>query len=95
MKTCCCFRCVELMRAGLSPTKAAERTVLSAHETILRHGGTPHSIALVCMNEKGETGAAANHRGFFYSCAAEGKEPAVYEVTPVIDKDAAGETVTK
>ena len=88
MKTCCSFRCVELMRAGMTPQQAAERVVLTAHETILRHGGKPDCIALVCMDANGAFGAASNHRDFFYSAAAEGIEPMVREASMVIDKDA-------
>ncbi len=87
MRTCCSFRAVELMRAGLSPKDAAERVVLSAHEAIARRGGEPHSIALVCMNAAGEVGGAANHKGFAYACAREGEAAAIVEVAPIIDKD--------
>jgi len=88
MRTCCCFRAVELMRMGMHPQKAAEEVVRSAHETILRHGGNPDCIALVCMNAKAEYGGAANHQGFSYAVAAEGVEPQIVPVTPIIDKDA-------
>ena len=88
MRTCCSFRCVELMRAGLSPKEAVENVVRNAHETIVRHGGKPDCIALVCMNAKGEVAAACNHRNFFYAYANSETEPTVVEVVPVIDKDA-------
>jgi len=88
MRTCCSFRCVELMRQGMNPKEAAEQVVLSAHESILRHGGKPDCIALVCMNARGEHGAACNHREFFYAHACEGGAITVEEVPPVIDKDA-------
>lgn len=88
MRTCCSFRCVELMRAGMSPRGAAEKVVLTAHESIIRHGGKPDCIALVCMNAKGEHGAACNHRDFYYAYAYDGGAVTVAEVKPVIDKDA-------
>lgn len=87
MRTCCSFRAVDLMRAGMDPQKAAETVVLTAHETILRHGGKPDCIALVCMNAKGEYGGAANHQGFTYACGRENEAPHVVHVEPVIDKD--------
>jgi N4-(beta-N-acetylglucosaminyl)-L-asparaginase len=87
MRTCCSFRAVDLMRAGMSPQKAAETVVLTAHETILRHGGKPDCIALVCMNATGEYGGAANHQGFTYACGSENDAPHVVHVTPIIDKD--------
>ena len=88
MRTCCSFRTVDLMRAGLSPQQAVEKVVRTAHEAIIRHGGTPDCIALVCMNAKGEWGAACNHQGFTCAFANSGCEPTVLSVAPVIDKDA-------
>lgn len=88
MRTCCSMRAVELMRAGMHPNDAAEQVVRSAHEAIVRHGGKPDCIALVCLNAKGEYGGAANHQGFTYACAREGEEPKIVSVVPVIDKDA-------
>lgn len=87
MRTCCSYRCVELMRAGASPQEAAERVALTAHETIIRHGGKPDCIALVCMNAKGEFGGAANHKDFFYTGASEGRAPVVCEAKMAADKD--------
>lgn len=87
MRTCCSFRVVDLMRAGMSPQQAVDTVVLSAHEAIVRHGGTPDCIALVCMNAQGEYAAACNHQGFTYAFAREGVPPQVVEVTPIIDKD--------
>ena len=87
MRTCCSFRAVELMRMGMTPQEAAETVVLTAHETILRHGGKPDCIALVCMNAKGEYGGAANHKGFTYACGNSVDHPHVVHVEPVIDKD--------
>lgn len=88
MRTCCSFRAVDMMRAGMSPQKAAETVVLTAHETIRRHGGKPDCIALVCMNAAGEYGGAANHQGFTYACGRENDAPHIVHVVPIIDKDA-------
>ena len=88
MRTCCSFRVVELMRSGISPQQAVEQVVRSAHETILRHGGKPDCIALVCMNAEGAWGAACNHQDFTYAFASSHCPPTVAEVAPVIDKDA-------
>lgn len=87
MRTICSYRAVELMRAGISPTHAAETVVKTAHEAIRGRGGKPDCIALVCMNTKGECGGAANHKGFWYAYAREGVETRVVEVHPIIDKD--------
>jgi isoaspartyl peptidase/L-asparaginase-like protein (Ntn-hydrolase superfamily) len=91
MRTCCSFRAVDLMRAGMPAQKAAETVVLTAHQTILRHGGKPDCIALVCMDAKGGYGGAANHKGFTYACGKEGEAPCIVHVTPIIDKDETAE----
>ncbi len=89
MRTCCSFRCVSLMAAGMSPEEAVTTVVRTAHETIIRHGGKPDCIALVCMNAKGECAAACNHREFSYAYIQEGMNaPLVLEKEPVLDKDA-------
>lgn len=90
MRTCCSFRCVELMRAGMSPKQAVEQVVLLAHNTIVKHGGKPDNIAMVCMNADGETAAACNHQGFAYTYAREGCEPVLEEVVPVVDNQIEG-----
>jgi N4-(beta-N-acetylglucosaminyl)-L-asparaginase len=90
MRTCCSFRCVEMMRAGMSPQEAAEYVVRTGHESIVSRGYASDCIAVVCMNNKGEVGAAANHKGFYYAYANENTEPTVVEVIPVIDKDEGG-----
>ncbi|MBR5312448.1 MAG: N(4)-(beta-N-acetylglucosaminyl)-L-asparaginase [Clostridia bacterium] len=89
MRTCCSYRCVSLMADGMSPAEAVAKVVRTAHETIVRHGGRPDCIALVCMNAKGECAAACNHREFSYVYVWEGMNaPLVIEKEPVIDKDA-------
>ena len=90
MRTCCCFRCVEFMRAGMSPKEAVEHVVVLAHNTIVKHGGKPDNIAMVCMNAEGEVGAACNHQGFAFTYAHEGCEPVLEEVVPVIDNQIEG-----
>ena len=88
MRTCCAFRCVQLMGMGFAPKTAVETVVRTAHETIRRHGEKPDCIALVCMNAKGECAGAANHKGFSYAVAdSTGKSEVVF-VDPILDKDA-------
>lgn len=85
MRTCCSYRTVLLMEQGMTPTQAAETVVLTATKAIQKGGYASDCIAIVCMNEKGEIGAASNHQGFSYACVQEGKNACVVEVTPVID----------
>ena len=85
MRTCCCFRVVSLMEAGLSPQEAVEKVVLDTTNIIQATGHYCDNIAIVCMNGKGEFGASCNHQDFTYTCAKENEETQVIEVQPVID----------
>ena len=87
MRTCCSFRAVDLMRGGMSAQEAVNTVVLTAHNTLRQCGLKPDCIALVCMDAKGNTAGACNHKGFAYACAREGEKPRVVAVAPVIDKD--------
>ena len=87
MRTCMSFRMVEMMRAGVSPQKAAETAVISACETMMKHGTRPKEMAVICMNAAGETGSACNHKDFAYVAAGDGAAPEIIGVEPIIDKD--------
>ena len=87
MRTCCSFRVVDLMRRGLSAQDAVNEVVLTAHNTLKQCGLKPDCIALVCMDARGNTAGACNHKGFVYACAREGEAPHLVEVEPIIDKD--------
>lgn len=90
MRTCLAFRTVDLMRRGMSPKEAAAEAILTAHNTMKRHGIDPDNIAVVCMDAEGNTGASCNHRGFYYSYAREGQPPVLEPVEPVIDNERYG-----
>ena len=89
MRTCCCFRVVSLMEAGLSPQEAVEKVVLDTTNIIQATGHYCDNIAIVCMNGKGEFGASCNHQDFTYTCVKENEETQVIEVQPVIDNGGA------
>ena len=88
MRTCCAYRLVELMRGGMHPMQAVENVVRTATEAIIHHGGKPDCIALVCMNTRGEYGAAANHKHFTYAVALPDGTMKTEPVTPVVDIEA-------
>lgn len=90
MRTCLAFRAVDLMRRGMSPQEAADEVIVTAHNTIKKHGINPDNIAIVVMNAEGVSAAACNHKGFFYSHAREGEEPVLEPVEPVIDNQVYG-----
>ena len=71
MKGCVCFLAVELMRSGMKPDDAAKEAVRRTHERLLKFKDNVGEIALICINKKGEAGAAANHEGFSYVIASD------------------------
>ena len=83
MRTCCCFRVVSLMEAGLTPQEAVEKAIADSTKIIQNTGYYCDNIAIVCMNAKGEVGASCNHVDFTYTHIREGIEPQVVEVQPV------------
>lgn len=85
MRTCCCFRVVSLMEAGLSPQEAVEKAIADSTKIIQGTGYYCDNIAIVCMNAKGEVGASCNHIDFTYTHIKEGCDPQVVEVQPVVD----------
>lgn len=85
MRTCCCHHAVVLMEMGLSPKEAADKAVLYATNAIIASGHRCDCIAIVCMNGKGEVGAACNHQGFTYAYAQENTAPVCVTVEPIID----------
>lgn len=90
MRTCLSFRAVEMMRQGKTPKEAAEAVILSAHNTIAKHGITPDNMAVICMDTAGRTGASCNHDGFYYSHGKQGEIPVLELVEPVIFNDVCG-----
>lgn len=85
MRTCCCFRVVSLMEAGLTPQEAVEKAIADSTKIIQNTGYYCDNIAIVCMNAKGEVGASCNHVDFTYTHIREGIEPQIVEVQPVLD----------
>lgn len=82
MKCCTCFYAVELMRKGYHPQKAAEEAVMNTHRRLAKSGNDVGNIAIVCADNNGNFGGAANHEGFDYAAASNSLSPAVYTVKP-------------
>lgn len=85
MKGLLSFRAVEYLRAGFHPMEAAEKTILEAHNRLIRAGRKPGNMAMICLDAQGRFGAACNHRHFAFAAASPGQAPELYEVRPVID----------
>jgi len=84
MKGCICFYAVQLMKEGYSPQEAAELAVKKIHDRLFEKNGKVGNIAIVCADNKGNFGGAANHEGFEYAAASDKTLPTIYKVKPVI-----------
>lgn len=65
------YRIVMAMEHGMTPQQAAEEAVLSFHKRLLATRGRADDISVVCMNTKGEVGAATNTDNFSFVTASE------------------------
>ena len=90
MKGCASYAAVELMRAGCTAQEAAEKAVARTHLRLARGGVNPGNIAIVCMDNKGHFGGAANHEGFMYAAASETTAPRLYELKPLVLRESSG-----
>ena len=78
MKGCISYEIVRLMKEGMTPQQAADTAVAKLHDELTRRRGKSGDLSVVCMNNKGEFGAATNIAGFSFSVVREGEEPQVY-----------------
>ena len=78
MKGCISYEIVRLMKEGMTPQRAADTAVSRLHDELTRRRGKAGDLSVVCMNNKGEFGAATNIAGFSFSVVREGEEPQVY-----------------
>lgn len=83
MKCCTSFYAVELIRQGYTPQKAAEEAVRRTHERLARGNAKVGNIAVVCADNRGNFGGAANHEDFEYAVVSEKLAPTVYKVQPI------------
>ena len=78
MKGCISYEIVRLMKEGMTPQQAADTAVSKLHDELTRRRGKAGDLSVVCMNNKGEFGAATNIAGFSFSVVRDGEEPQVY-----------------
>lgn len=83
MKCCTCFVAVELMRQGYNPQEAAEEAVRRTHNRLAKYLEKVGCIAVVCADNKGNLGAAANHEGFTFAAASDKMDPIALSVQPI------------
>ena len=90
MKGCASYAAVEFLRAGCTAQEAAEKAVAQTHLRLARGGVNPGNIAVICLDNKGSFGGAANHEGFMYAAASETCAPRLYEVKPLVLRASSG-----
>lgn len=78
MKGCISYEIVRLMKEGYHPQEAADKAVLDLHNELIKRRGKSGDLSVVCLNNKGEFGAATNIDGFSFVVATDSQEPTVY-----------------
>jgi isoaspartyl peptidase/L-asparaginase-like protein (Ntn-hydrolase superfamily) len=77
MKGCICFRAVELMGRGSPPDDAAREVVRRLHDRLADAQDRVRKIAVICLDNRGNYGAAANHGAFDFAVATSADEVTV------------------
>jgi isoaspartyl peptidase/L-asparaginase-like protein (Ntn-hydrolase superfamily) len=83
MKGCISFHAVELMRQGYTPQQAAEEAIKRLHNRLGKSGRKVGKMAIVCADNKGNFGGAANHDEFKYAACIDTMPPKLFEVKSV------------
>ncbi len=78
MKGCVSYEAVRLMEEGHSPQDAADIAVSKLCGRFAERHREIGDVSVVCLNNRGEFGAATNIGEFSFAAAAEGLPPAVY-----------------
>ena len=78
MKGSISYEIVRLMGEGYNPQEAAEIAVAKLNKKLINKRGKAGDISVICMNTKGQWGAATNIKGFSFVAATEDQEPTVY-----------------
>lgn len=72
------YEIVRLMGEGYTPQDAAEKAVFALNKKLIDRRGSAGDISVVCMNRKGEWGAATNIDKFSFVVATSKEKPTVY-----------------
>ncbi len=78
MKGCTSYEIVRLMKEGYTPQEAADKAVSELNDLLIQRRGEAGDISVVCINNKGEFGAATNIEGFSFIIATDRIKPTVY-----------------
>jgi N4-(beta-N-acetylglucosaminyl)-L-asparaginase len=86
MKGCISFEIVRMMQEGLTPQEACEKAVLSLHNRLSLHKDKVGDISVVCLNNKGEYGAASNIDSFEYVVKQDNTDIIVAQCPNILNK---------
>jgi isoaspartyl peptidase/L-asparaginase-like protein (Ntn-hydrolase superfamily) len=78
MKGCISYEIVRLMKEGYTPQEAADKSVIALNDSLKKRRKKAGDISVICINNKGEFGAATNIEGFSFVVAGESCPPTVY-----------------
>lgn len=81
MKGCISYEIVSRMGQGMSPQRAAESAVYDLEARLIARYGRAGDLSVVCMNNRGEFGAATTIDNFSFSVATWQQPPAVFLTT--------------
>lgn len=83
MKGCISFHAIELMRQGYTPQQAAEEAMRRLHKRLRKSGRKVGKMAIICADNKGNFGGAANHDEFQYAACTDTMPPKLLGVKTV------------
>ncbi|MFO4007907.1 isoaspartyl peptidase/L-asparaginase, partial [Enterobacter hormaechei] len=69
MKGCTSYEIVRRMAQGMTPQQAADSVVFELEDKLMSRFGRAGDLSVVCMNSKGEFGAATNIKTFSFVVA--------------------------
>ncbi|EGT3574862.1 N(4)-(beta-N-acetylglucosaminyl)-L-asparaginase [Citrobacter amalonaticus] len=69
MKGCTSYEIVRRMAQGMTPQQAADAVVFELEDTLMSRFGRVGDLSVVCMNNRGEFGAATNIKTFTFTVA--------------------------
>lgn len=78
MKGCVSYEIVRRMSQGMSPQEAADTVIFELEDKLMSRFGRAGDLSVVCMNNKGEFGAATNIRTFSFVVATTFQPLTVY-----------------
>ncbi|EMM6762818.1 N(4)-(beta-N-acetylglucosaminyl)-L-asparaginase [Pluralibacter gergoviae] len=78
MKGCTSYEIVRRMAGGMTPQQAADSVVFELEDKLMSRFGRAGDLSVVCMNRRGEFGAATNISTFSFVVATAGRPLTVF-----------------